>query len=61
MKPKTGFLLVELMIGLVMSTFFIIIITHYIIEAQGTQQKALKRIEHFTTVRNETEKNLSKK
>jgi len=61
MKRKNGFLLIELMIGLSMATFFILIITHYIIEAKSTQQKALKRIENFTTTRNEAERVLAKK
>jgi Tfp pilus assembly protein PilW len=58
MKPTNGFLLIELMIGLLMSIFFILIITHYIIEAKSTQQKALKRIESFSTARNEAERSL---
>ena len=61
MKPKNGFLLIELMIGLSISTFFILIITHYIIEVKATQQKALKRIESFSLMRNETERSLAKK
>jgi len=60
MKPKNGFLLIELMIGLSISTFFILIITHYIIEVKVTQQKALKRIEAFTVARNEAEKIVAK-
>jgi len=60
MKLKNGFLLIELMIGLSISTFFILIITHYIIEVKVTQQKALKRIEAFSIARNETEKILAK-
>ena len=61
MKVKNGFLLVELMIGLLISTIFMIIITHYIIEARGAQQKALKIIEDFSTARNQKERSLSKK
>lgn len=61
MKPKNGFLLVELMIGLAISSFFIGIITHYIIEVKLTQQKALKRVEDFSAVRNKKEKGLAKK
>ncbi len=61
MKTKNGFLLVELMMGLVVSIFFILIITHYIIEVHSTQQKALKKIENFSTKRNKTEKKLSQK
>ena len=60
MKPKNGFLLIELMIGLSISTFFILIITHYIIEVKVTQQKALKRIEAFSIARNTSEKILAK-
>jgi len=59
-KPKNGFLLIELMIGLSVSIFFILIITHYIIEVKITQQKALKRIESFSIARNEAEKELIK-
>jgi len=61
MKSKSGFLLIELMIGLSLSVFFILVITHYIIEVKATQQKALKRIEGFSLMRNETEKSLAKK
>ena len=61
MNIKNGFLLVELMFGLLLSTFFIIIITHYIIEAKNTQQKALRIIENFSSARNEKEKSLSSK
>lgn len=61
MKPKNGFLLIELMIGLTISTFFMLIITHYIIEVKVAQQKALKRTEDFSCVRNEKEKLLAKK
>ena len=49
------------MLGLSLSTFFMLIITHYIIEVKATQQKALKRIEGFSLMRNETEKSLAKK
>lgn len=61
MKSKDGFLLIELMIGLSLSTFFILVITHYIIEVKSTQQKALKRIETFSIMRNESERSLVKK
>ena len=61
MKPKNGFLLIELMIGLSVSTFFMLIITHYIIEVKVTQQKALKRIEAFSIARNEAERVIAKK
>ncbi|HSC25122.1 MAG TPA: hypothetical protein VLB80_02795 [Candidatus Babeliales bacterium] len=57
MKLKNGFLLIELMFGLLLSTFLILLITHYIIEVKITQQKALKRIEFFSFTRNESEKN----
>jgi hypothetical protein len=60
MKSKNGFLFIELMIGLSISTFFILIITHYIIEVKVTQQKALKRTEDFSLLRNEKERNLAK-
>lgn len=56
MKMKYGFLLVELMIGLVLSIFFILIITHYIIEVKRAQQQALNAVEAFSLSRNEKEK-----
>lgn len=59
MQSGSGFLLVELMIGLLVATFFMLIITHYIIEAKSTQQKALKKVESFSSARNETERALS--
>ncbi|HLC06904.1 MAG TPA: hypothetical protein VJJ26_01825 [Candidatus Babeliales bacterium] len=61
MKPKNGFLLIELIVGLSVSIFFILIITHYIIEVRSTQQKALQRIESFSTTRNEKERALVKR
>lgn len=61
MKPKNGFLLIELMIGLSVSTFFIVLITHYIIDVKRTQQVALKRIETFSLARNESERAIAKK
>lgn len=61
MKPKNGFLLIELIIGLSVSTFFILIITHYIIEVKVTQQKALQRVEAFSVARNKTERAIAKK
>ncbi len=61
MQAKNGFLLVELMIGLSITTFFMLIITHYIIELKCTQQKALEKIESFSALRNEIEKELVKK
>jgi Tfp pilus assembly protein PilW len=57
---KSGFFLIELMIGLSISTFFMLLITHYIIEVKVTQQKALKRAEQFSLTRNEKERNLAK-
>jgi len=60
MKSKDGFLLIELMIGLSLSTFFIVIIAHYIIEVKAAQYKALKRVEDFSTMRNTSEKALAK-
>jgi len=60
MNAKNGFLLVELMIGLLVSTFFMIIITHYIIEVKSTQQKALEKIENFSSARNTAEKDFAK-
>lgn len=60
-KYKDGFFLIELMIGLSISIFFILIITHYIIEVKVTQQKALKRAEKFSMLRNNKEKDLAKK
>jgi Tfp pilus assembly protein PilW len=56
MSAKNGFLLIELMIGLTISTFFILIITHYIIEVKITQQQALKRVDAFLASRNQREK-----
>ena len=53
---KNGFLLIELMIGLTISIFFISIITHYIIEVKMTQQQALKRMENTSLLRNQKEK-----
>ncbi len=55
MKYEKGFLLIELMIGLLVSTLCMIIITHYIIEVKCSQQKALEKIESFSTARNEIE------
>jgi Tfp pilus assembly protein PilW len=55
MHVKNGFLLIELMLGLLLSIFFIVIITHYIIEAKNAQQKALHLVESFSTARNERE------
>ena len=59
MKVK-GFLLIELMIGLLVSTLSMLIITHYIIEVKSAQQKALEKIESFSTARNETERKFQK-
>ena len=56
MSAKNGFLLIELMIGLTISIFFILIITHYIIEVKISQQQALKRMEALSLARNQYEK-----
>ena len=61
MSAKNGFLLVELMIGLAISIFFILIVTHYIIEVKSTQQRAFKIIESVSLSRNEKERILAKK
>jgi Tfp pilus assembly protein PilW len=58
---KNGFFLIELMIGLSISTFFILIITHYIIEVKVTQQKALKCAEKVSVLRNQKERDFVKK
>ncbi len=58
---KNGFFLIELMIGLSISTFFILIITHYIIEVKVTQQKALKCAEEISLSRNQKERDVAKK
>jgi hypothetical protein len=59
MHSKNGFLLIELSVGLFLSIFFIIIITHYIIEAKQAQQKALQKIIDLSTQRNETERRIT--
>ncbi len=56
MNAKRGFLLIELMIGLIISIFFILIITHYIIEVKIVQQQAIKNIEVVSLSRNQREK-----
>lgn len=56
MSAKNGFLLIELMIGLTISTFFILIIIHYIIEVKITQQQAVKLVETVSLFRNQQEK-----
>jgi len=61
MRAKNGFLLVELMIGLTISIFFILIITHYIIEVKITQQQAIKTIEALSLSRNQREKIVAQK
>lgn len=58
---KNGFFLIELMIGLSISTFFILIITHYIIEVKVTQQKALQCAERISMMRNQKERDCVKK
>jgi hypothetical protein len=60
-SAKNGFLLIELMIGLTISTFFILIITHYIIKVKITQQQALKRVELLSLSRNQGEKIIAQK
>lgn len=60
-KAKNGFLLIELMIGLSISIFFILIIIHYIIEVKNTQHKALKNIECCSIERNKKEKVIAQK
>lgn len=61
MSVKNGFLLVELMIGLAISIFFILIITHYIIEVKITQQQAIKTVETVSLSRNQREKIIAQK
>jgi hypothetical protein len=61
MSAKNGFLLVELMVGLAISIFFILIITHYIIEVKITQQHAIKTIEVLSLSRNQREKIIAHK
>jgi Tfp pilus assembly protein PilW len=61
MSAKNGFLLVELMIGLTISIFFILIITHYIIEVKITQQQAIKTAEVLSLSRNQREKIIAQK
>jgi len=56
MVVKSGFLLVELMIGLVALIFFILTTAHYIIEVKNTQQIALHRVKALTHMRNIMEK-----
>jgi len=56
MSAKNGFLLIELMIGLTISIFFILIITHYIIEVKIVQQQAIKIFEVLSLSRNQKEK-----
>ena len=56
MMSKNGFLLVELMVGLTVSMFFIVITIHYIIEVKAVQQQALQKMERISLERNEREK-----
>jgi len=56
MSAKNGFLLIELMIGLTISIFFILIITHYIIEVKIVQQQAIKIFEVLSLSRNQKER-----
>jgi len=59
MSAKNGFLLIELMIGLTISIFFILIITHYIIEVKIVQQQAIKIFEDLSLSRNQKERILA--
>jgi len=61
MIVKDGFLLIELMIGLILSIFLILIITHYIFEVRNVQQEAIARIEALTLARNTIEKIIAHK
>jgi hypothetical protein len=56
MNPKSGFLLIELMIGLTLAFFFILISAHYIIQLKNIQQVALMRIESLSLARTCAEK-----
>src|SRR5436190_13156246 len=57
---KQGFLLVELMVGLTLSLFLILIIAHYIIEVKNIQQGVTARIEALSLARNVVEKIIAK-
>lgn len=59
MGAKNGFLLVELMVGMTVSIFFIVIIIHYIIEVKAAQQQALQKVEKVSLERNQREKILA--
>ena len=61
MVIKNGFLLVELMIGLTVSIFLILIIAHYIIEVKNKQHTSLKSVEALSATRNNNEKAYAKK
>lgn len=56
MNPKNGFLLIELMIGLTLAFFLILISAHYIIQLKNIQQAALMRIEALSLARTCAEK-----
>lgn len=56
MNPKNGFLLIELMIGLTLALFLIVISSHYIIQLKNIQQAALLRIEALSLARIYAEK-----
>lgn len=56
MNPKDGFLLIELMIGLTLAFFLILISAHYIIQLKNIQQAALMRVEALTLARTYAEK-----
>lgn len=59
-KIKKGFLLIELLVGLTMLLFCMLIITHYISAVKNSQQQTLKRMEKISLLRNEHEKTLIK-
>lgn len=56
MNPKSGFLLIELMIGLTLAFFLILISAHYIIQLKNIQQAALMRVEALSLARIYAEK-----
>lgn len=56
MNPKNGFLLIELMIGLTLAFFLILISAHYIIQLKNIQQDAFIRIEALSLARTCAEK-----
>lgn len=56
MNSKSGFLLIELMIGLTLAFFLILTSAHYIIQLKNIQQAALLRIEALSLARTCAEK-----